>query len=95
MNDADSQVRLRPEPHSDFTVRLPDKALRLLERIAEWKGMSCEALARQYIGRGLAEDRMARFNETALQVTTEVLAEELGEERAQELVEGIRQRFRE
>jgi hypothetical protein len=94
MNDVETEIRLRPEPHADLTVRLPEKAMRWLERVTAHRGLSCEQLARQYVGRALMEDRRRLFEETALEAMREILAEELGSsERAEEIVAAVSARY--
>jgi hypothetical protein len=84
-----------PEAIEEFVVRMPLKAMRALERVAEYRGMSCQAVAREYLGRGIREDEGRMFNETVLRVTERVLAERLGsEEQAHEIVNAVRAEFR-
>ena len=67
MNDVNtSSPERKPETIEDFIVRMPAKAMRALERVAEFRDMSCQARAREYIGRGIAEDERRRFEQTAL-----------------------------
>jgi len=56
-------ARLRPEPCEDVTIRIPLKAMIPLREIAEERDMSVEALLRYYIGFGLREDVLRRWEE--------------------------------
>jgi len=86
----------RNGPYHDFTVRIPDRALRAIERIAAHRDMSCQALAREYLSHGLMADGIKMFSETAMRVVEEVLTEERGpdEQAVERTMTRIRERLR-
>ena len=68
--------------------------MRVLGALAQRRDMSCEALTREYITRGVMEDRWRMFAETAVPTVESVLHEHVPE-RAEELIAEVRRRFAE
>lgn len=69
-----TELRLRPRPSTTVQLKIPTDTQEALERIAEARDMSVEALARLYIGQGLRQDVVQHFADHVLELTAQVLS---------------------
>ena len=83
------------ERSEELKVMVSPKALRLLTALAARRGMSCEALAREYLTRGLVDDRLKAFAESASTTVEDVLREHVPAAEADALITEVRRRFAE
>ncbi len=74
------QLTTRPRPMETVTLKVPVDALHELERIADGRDMSVEALLKLYVGQGLRQDLAKRFGERLLESTASVLSRHLESE---------------
>ena len=96
MNDDNTNTETeRDRPAEELVVRLPARAMRMLERVAAHRSTTCHLLAREYIGRGIREDEMRRFDETVLLITEDVLKRRIGnDEEVEAALAEVRAAFR-
>ena len=76
----------------EFLLHVSPQAMRLLTHPASQRDMSCEALAREYLSRGMVEDRLRLFAETATQAV-EAVVRDLAPDKADEIVAAVNRRF--
>ncbi|MGI8588609.1 MAG: hypothetical protein ACR2M0_13125 [Chloroflexia bacterium] len=89
--DSKAELRVRPRPMEAVTVQFPVDALASLEKVAEHRDMSDEALIQFYIGQGLRQDLSRLFSDRVIQVTADALAQHgLSEEEVEMILEEIR-----
>ena len=88
--DENYELRFRPRPSETVPVRIPRDTLTSLEKLAQSRDMSCEALIRFYIGQGLREDMSKRFADHVLETTARILSHHIKpEEKLSEIMEEI------
>jgi hypothetical protein len=92
--DSMGTVEWRGRKTRQIQVSLPGSAVDSLRQLAEAQGVSCEELARIYVGRGLREDLRRAFEEKVLGVTEDVLRERGASDEAASVVAEVRRRFR-
>lgn len=91
MADEGFELRLHPRPGEDILVRVPHDALVSLQKVAENRGMSVEALVRLYVGQGLRNDLAKQFGERVIEKTAQVLSRNLtSEEEISAILQEIR-----
>lgn len=86
-------VEWRTRKTRQVRVSLPESAAQSLQQLAESQGVSCEELARIYVGRGLRDDLRRAFEDQVLGVTEEVLRERSSADEAAAVVAEVRRRF--
>jgi len=74
------QLALKPRPMEAVTLKVPVDTLEALERVADGRDMSVEALMKLYVGQGLRQDLAKRFGERLLESTASVLSRHLESE---------------
>ncbi len=74
------QLALKPRPMGTVTLKVPVDTLEALERVADGRDMSVEALMKLYVGHGLRQDLAKRFGERLLESTASVLSRHLESE---------------
>ena len=74
------QLALKPRPMETVTLKVPVDTLEALERVADGRDMSVEALMKLYVGQGLRQDLARRFGERLLESTASVLSRHLESE---------------
>lgn len=84
IGELDYQIRRRLE--GTISVRLPQEVLASLERVAEERSTSVEAVVRMYIGTGLRQDIARLYGERVLASVERVLTQHID---SQEEVEAI------
>ncbi len=79
MNNFEEEIKLklRPRTAEIVSLNIPIDTLASLQKIAENRDMSVEALLKFYIGQGLREDLAKVFSERLLDKTAQVLARHL------------------
>ncbi len=88
--DENFELHFRPRPSETVSVRIPKDTLESLEKVAETRDMSCEALIRLYIGQGLREDLSRRFADHVLETTARILKHHIKpKEKLSEIMEKI------
>ncbi len=77
-----SELRDVDQPSGGYTVTLkvPVDTLEALERVADGRDMSVEALMKLYVGQGLRQDLARRFGDRLLESTASVLSRHLESE---------------
>ena len=79
-----STAKPSPQPTAEqveeLTLRMPHRAMKVLRQMAAHLDMSCDALVRRYVSRGLREDRAAYFRERAFPAIEESLRAEFGDD---------------
>jgi hypothetical protein len=78
----------------ELVVMISPRAERPLSSLAGRREMSREALAREYLSRGMMEDRLRAFADSAFSDVEEVLREQ-SPENADALISEVRRRFAE
>ncbi len=86
--------KIEREPYETLELAMPQKAMQALRRAAEYYGLPCEALARQYIGVGLREAAREYFSEQAMWATGDALRARMDATEAEEVLRDIRARFK-
>lgn len=74
MSDNLYKLDVKPRAMQPVILNVPADTLETLERIAESREMSVEALMKFYIGQGLRQELAKRFNERLLESAASVLA---------------------
>lgn len=93
MKDSMEAVEWKGRKTGQIRVSLPESTLDSLRQLAEAQEVSCEELARIYVGRGLREDLRRTFEQQVLRVTEEVLRERSSADEAAAVVAEVRRRF--
>lgn len=83
-----------PGAGETVSFRLPARAMAPLTRIATYRGMTCEALVREYLGAGLREDVRGHFEEQVLVATEDALASRVTPEVAADVLAAVRAEFK-
>ncbi len=78
--DDDFELTIQPRPMETVMLKVPVDTLEALERIADSRDMSVEALLKHYVGQGLRQDLAKRFGERVLESTASVLSRHLESE---------------
>ncbi len=73
-------LHLRPRPTETLSIKIPLDTLESLQKIADSRDMSLEALLKFYIGQGLRQDLAKRFSARFLETTAQVLAKHIESE---------------
>jgi hypothetical protein len=76
----DITLTIRPRPTENVSVKIPIDTLQSLNKIAQSKDMSLEALIKYYVGQGLRQDISKIFAEQLMNKTAEVLARYINSE---------------
>ncbi|MDQ3010354.1 MAG: hypothetical protein M3X11_06590 [Acidobacteriota bacterium] len=91
MTDEGFELRLRPRPADDVTIRIPQDTLASLRKVAESRDMAVEALVKLYVGQGLRNDLARQFGERVIEKTAQVLSRHLtSEEEISAILQEIR-----
>lgn len=69
-----TELKIRPRPSTTVQLKVPTDTYEALERIAEGRDMSVDALLKLYIGQGLRQDIALRYADRVLDLTAQVLA---------------------
>jgi hypothetical protein len=85
--------KIRWERYETLDLRMPERAMKLLRRMARYHDTTCEALARQYIGVGLREAELRYFNDQVLWATEEALRDRLDKDTIAEVLREVRAQF--
>lgn len=56
------QLQLHPRPTETVSIKIPKDTLKSLQKVAEIRGMSVEALLKFYIGQELRQDLAKLFS---------------------------------
>ncbi len=93
MNKPEEEFTFVIHPHLQETVSLeiPKDTLESLNKIAENRDMSVEALLKFYIGQGLRQDLANLFSHRVLEATAQVLARHIqSEQEISDILQEIR-----
>ena len=60
------ELRFRPRASSELTIQIPDDVLVSLQKLADNRDMSVEALVKLYVGQGLRQDLAGQVGEREL-----------------------------
>jgi hypothetical protein len=72
-HEIEGGLHIRPRDSKELSLRLPVSVIASLQRVAERRDMSVEALIRLYIGSGLRQDLAAVWSDRVLEATADVL----------------------
>ena len=73
----EANIQPRTRPSEPVSLLIPTDVLTSLQRVAEIRGMSVEALIKFYVGQGLREELARLFYDRVLTTTAEVLTRHL------------------
>ncbi len=73
-------LQLHPRPKETVSLEIPTDTLKSLEKVADSRDMSVEALLKLYIGQGLRQDLTKLFSNRVLEVTAQVLSQHIQSE---------------
>jgi hypothetical protein len=73
-------LNLRLRPTETVSLKIPVDTLQSLQKIADSRDMSLEALLKFYIGQGLRQDLTKHFSTRILETTAQVLAKHIESE---------------
>ena len=73
-------LHVRPRPTETVSLKIPVDILQSLQKIADSRDMSLEALLKFYIGQGLRQDLTKHFSTRILETTAQVLAKHIESE---------------
>lgn len=91
MTEEGFELRFRGRPSSELTLTLPIDVIRSLERVAQTRDMSPEALVKFYVGQSLRIDLAKLSANQVLETTAQVLTRHLdSEEQVSRILEEIR-----
>ncbi|MEH2409091.1 hypothetical protein [Nostoc sp.] len=79
-HDEELELHLRPRATETVSIKIPTETLRSLEKVADNRDMTLEALLKFYIGQSLRRDLAKLFSERVLESTAEVLARHIESE---------------
>ena len=89
--DEEFELHLRPRATETVAIQVPKDVLTSLERVAQRRDMSCQALLKLYIGQGLRQDVAMLFSDRVLETTSQVLARHtLSAEEVSAIIQEIR-----
>ncbi len=84
------ELQLRPRETETVQLEVPRDALASLDRVAEHRDMSRDALLKLYVGQGLRQDLSKQYAERVLATAATVLARHLeSREEASEILREI------
>ncbi len=91
MRKPEPQLQIRPRPAETVEVRIPTDTLASLDRVAERRDISREALLKLYVGQGLRQDLSRLFADSVLESAAEVLSRHIpSEEEVEAIVQELR-----
>ena len=76
----ESTLPLKPRVTQDVLLQIPVDTLSTLEKVANNRDMSVNALLKFYIGQGLRQDSTQLFSDRVLETTAQVLAKPISSE---------------
>jgi hypothetical protein len=82
MTEEGFALRFQPRTSTTIALPIPKDTLAALEKVADGRDMSVEALLKFYIGQGLRQDVAQLFADHILDKTEQVLARHLQSEEA-------------
>ena len=82
------------EPSRALSIVMPERVIESIESVARYKGTTCDALIRLYLGAGLREDLARYFAEQVLTATEEALAKRLPQPEVAAVMQEVRSEFR-
>ncbi len=82
MNTPEEEIVLQLHPRSTESVllQIPADALLALEKVADSRDMSVQALLKLYVGQGLRQDAARLFSERVMETTAQALARHIPSE---------------
>lgn len=72
-NNKDYTLTIKPRSTEIISIKIPSDTLEQLEKIAQEKDMSLEALIKFYIGKNLREEISQKFSQKLMNSTLKVL----------------------
>ncbi len=73
-------LKLKSRPSETVSISIPTDTLKSLQKVANCRDMSLEALLKFYIGKGLRQDLSKLFSEHLIDSTAQVLARHIQSE---------------
>lgn len=85
------ELEFRERPSKELKLMLPFDVISSLERVAETRDMSLDALIKMYLGQSLRQDLSKLFAERVLEKTAQVLTRHMdSKEQVTEIISEIR-----
>ena len=94
IRDGEFEFRLREDAAETVSFTIPNSAMLSLAKMAKYREMSCEALARHYLGEGLRADLHRYFSDQVLNAVEDALGRRYGPDEAAEVLSRVRSEFR-
>jgi hypothetical protein len=89
--DEEFGLHIRPRPVEVVSIEIPTDTLASLQKVAESRDMSYQALIKFYIGQGLRQDLSKLFSDRVLETAAQVLARHISsEEEVSAIIQEIR-----
>lgn len=83
------EVKISPRETESIALDIPKKTLASIQKFAEEKGMSPQALLKFYIGQGLRQDVTIAFSNRVVEKTAHVLAQHVSEDEVMVIMQEI------
>jgi hypothetical protein len=80
------ELKLLSRPRERISLAIPKDTVESLERVAEYRQMSLDALLKFYIGRGLRQDLARLFSNLIIEATDRVLSRHFSSSEEEDLV---------